>query len=155
MTLSSLSPSVPSSSTSAPPPMPSPSIEQLPANIPHLETDGSNWAIFCYVTVGTSARLEQEVTSPTDKTNKGSHVWFPSDKSNGDLYSSLMRSSNPRVLQVREEYFERIRQGMDGKDSVCYVSMPRHLLTGCDYVSKRYLVTDLRISQPSITCMIV
>ncbi len=29
-----------------------------------------------------------------------------------------MRSSNPRVLQVREEYFERIRQGMDGKDSV-------------------------------------
>ncbi len=30
----------------------------------------------------------------------------------------LMRSSNPRVLQVREEYFERIRQGMNGKDSV-------------------------------------
>ncbi len=30
-----------------------------------------------------------------------------------------MRSSNPRVLQVREEYFEWIRQGMDGKvDSV-------------------------------------
>ncbi len=30
-----------------------------------------------------------------------------------------MRSSNPRVLQVQEEYFERIRQGMDGKvDSV-------------------------------------
>jgi len=30
-----------------------------------------------------------------------------------------MRSSNPRVLQVREEYFERIRQGMDvGEDSV-------------------------------------
>ncbi len=29
-----------------------------------------------------------------------------------------MRSSNPQVLQVREEYFERIRQGMDGKDSV-------------------------------------
>ena len=46
MTSSSSSPSVPSSSTSAPPPTPSPSIEQLPANIPHLETDGSNWAIF-------------------------------------------------------------------------------------------------------------
>ena len=30
----------------------------------------------------------------------------------------LMRSSNPRVLQVREEYFERIRQGMDEKDFV-------------------------------------
>ncbi len=30
-----------------------------------------------------------------------------------------MRSSNPQVLQVQEEYFERIRQGMDGKvDSV-------------------------------------
>ncbi len=30
-----------------------------------------------------------------------------------------MRSSNPQVLQVREEYFERIRQGMDGNiDSV-------------------------------------
>ena len=30
-----------------------------------------------------------------------------------------MRSSNPRVLQVREEYFERIRQGMDEmEDSV-------------------------------------
>ena len=41
----------------------------------------------CYVTVGTSARLEQDVTSPNDKTNKGSHVWFPSDKSNWDLYS--------------------------------------------------------------------
>ncbi len=27
-----------------------------------------------------------------------------------------MRSSNPRVLQVQEEYFERIRQGMDGKE---------------------------------------
>jgi hypothetical protein len=25
---------------------PSPAIEQLPSNIPHLETDGSNWAIF-------------------------------------------------------------------------------------------------------------
>ncbi len=30
-----------------------------------------------------------------------------------------MRSSNPQVLQVREEYFERIRQGMDEmEDSV-------------------------------------
>ena len=30
-----------------------------------------------------------------------------------------MRSSNPQVLQVQEEYFEQIRQGMDGKvDSV-------------------------------------
>ncbi len=30
-----------------------------------------------------------------------------------------MRSSNPRVRLVQEEYFERIRQGMDGKvDSV-------------------------------------
>ena len=36
----------------------------------------------------------------------------------------LMRSSNPRVLQVREEYFERIRQGMDGKvDSVVLYHM--------------------------------
>ncbi len=34
-----------------------------------------------------------------------------------------MRSSNPRVLQVREEYFERIRQGMDGKDSVVLYRM--------------------------------
>jgi hypothetical protein len=25
---------------------PSPAIEQLPSNIPHLKTDGSNWAIF-------------------------------------------------------------------------------------------------------------
>ena len=31
---------------------------------------------------------------------------------------ALMRSSNPWVLQVREEYFERIRQGMNEKDSV-------------------------------------
>ncbi len=30
-----------------------------------------------------------------------------------------MRSSNPQVRQEREEYFERIRQGMDGsEDSV-------------------------------------
>ena len=30
-----------------------------------------------------------------------------------------MRSSNPRVLQVQEEYFEQIRQGMDEmEDSV-------------------------------------
>ncbi len=35
-----------------------------------------------------------------------------------------MRSSNPEVLQVREEYFERIRQGMDGKvDSVVLYRM--------------------------------
>ncbi len=34
-----------------------------------------------------------------------------------------MRSSNPRVLQVQEEYFERIRQGMDGKDSVVLYCM--------------------------------
>jgi len=31
-----------------------------------------------------------------------------------------MRSSNPRVRQEREEYFERIRQGMDGSKD-CYV----------------------------------
>ena len=29
-----------------PTPAPPPSIEQLPANIPRLEPDGSNWAIF-------------------------------------------------------------------------------------------------------------
>ncbi len=35
-----------------------------------------------------------------------------------------MRSSNPRVLQVQEEYFEQIRQGMDGKvDSVVLYHM--------------------------------
>ena len=35
-----------------------------------------------------------------------------------------MRSSNPRVLQVQEEYFEQIRQGMDGKvDSVVLYRM--------------------------------
>ena len=36
------------SSTPAPPPLPSPpaAIKQLPQNIPHLEPDGSNWAIF-------------------------------------------------------------------------------------------------------------
>ena len=35
-----------------------------------------------------------------------------------------MRSSNPRVRLVREEYFERIRQGMDGKiDSVVLYCM--------------------------------
>ena len=39
-----------------------------------------------------------------------------------------MRSSNPRVLQVREEYFERIRQGMgDGKDSVVLVPSYRRI----------------------------
>ena len=35
------------SSTTAPPPLaPTPAIEQLPQNIPRLEPDGSNWAIF-------------------------------------------------------------------------------------------------------------
>ena len=38
-----------------------------------------------------------------------------------------MRSSNPRVLQVQEEYFERIRQGMDGKDSVVLVPSYRQI----------------------------
>ncbi len=38
-----------------------------------------------------------------------------------------MRSSNPRVLQVREEYFEQIRQGMDGKDSVVLVPSYRRI----------------------------
>jgi hypothetical protein len=40
-------PSTVPATTPAPlPPASSPSIEQLPANIPHLEPDGSNWAIF-------------------------------------------------------------------------------------------------------------
>ncbi|KAH9028485.1 hypothetical protein EDB85DRAFT_2147899 [Lactarius pseudohatsudake] len=34
------------SSPTAPPPQPPSTVEQLPANIPHLETDGSNWTVF-------------------------------------------------------------------------------------------------------------
>ncbi len=43
--------------------------------------------ITCYVTVGTIARLEQRSLVRLTKQNKRSHVWFLSDKSNGDLYS--------------------------------------------------------------------
>ena len=35
-----------STNPAPPPPAPTPAIEQLPQNIPRLETDGSNWAIF-------------------------------------------------------------------------------------------------------------
>lgn len=44
--MSSTTPATTSGSSSTPTPAPPTSIEQLPANIPRLEPDGSNWAIF-------------------------------------------------------------------------------------------------------------
>ena len=74
--------------------MPSPSIEQLPANIPRLETDGSNWAIFiiCFrkamkVTCcwgffdGTNSCLAlKDPLKPTDEEKAAAEKWAYDDQ---------------------------------------------------------------------------
>src|SRR6266404_3443320 len=78
-------------------PVPGQTIEQLPANIPTLEPDGRNWAIFCYEHRPLGKRFKRHVTvgiTPDRFKRVTSHLTSDRNTLTNIRYSGTPKSCN-------------------------------------------------------------